>query len=199
MLIEQHGSGIPEGGLRQVNVIRTSAQKMGQLIDALLAFSRLGRQQLSVRPVAMEGLVSRVLDDLRADMGNRSVEVVVGTLPPCEGDLSLLGQVWMNLLSNALKFTRRKPDARIEVGAESVDGQATYYVRDNGAGFDMQFSNKLFGVFQRLHSADQFEGNGVGLAIVQRIVERHGGRIWATGAPDEGATFWFTIGRAEKS
>jgi len=137
--------------------------------------------------------VRQVLADLRAEQEGRYVEIVMGELPPCQADPGLLRQVWMNLLSNALKYTRKCEVARIEIGCQKQDGETVYFVRDNGTGFDMQYADKLFGVFQRLHRSEDYEGTGVGLAIVQRIVHRHGGRVWAEAAPGEGATFCFTL------
>jgi light-regulated signal transduction histidine kinase (bacteriophytochrome) len=134
-----------------------------------------------------------VLEDLAGERTGRNVEVQVQKLPGCTGDPSLLRHVFVNLLSNALKFTRQKPKATIEVGYRDQDGENAYFVRDNGAGFDMRYAPKLFGVFQRLHDQEEFEGTGVGLSIVQRIIERHGGRIWAEGQVDKGATFYFTL------
>ena len=165
---------------------------MGRLIDDLLALSRLGRQAPKKQPVDPAALVREVL---AARPAGREVTVVVGDLPPCQADAGLLRQVFANLLDNAIKFTRRRAQARIEVGCEWQAGVPVYFVRDNGAGFDMRNAGRLFGVFQRLHTADEYEGTGVGLATVQRIIHRHGGRIWAEAAPDQGATFYFTLGR----
>jgi PAS domain S-box-containing protein len=181
---------------RHLGVIRASTQHMGQLIDDLLAFSRLSRQALTREPVDMERLVGACVRQIIDDTGDRPVEVVLDPLPPCLGDARLLRQVWTNLLSNAFKYTRKRPDARVCIGAAAdcaEPGLVAYYVRDNGVGFDMAYANKLFGVFQRLHRAEDYEGTGVGLAIVQRIVHRHGGRVWADAAPGEGATFHFSL------
>jgi light-regulated signal transduction histidine kinase (bacteriophytochrome) len=166
---------------------------MGILIDDLLKFSRLGRQHLSRGDVNVSALVAEVLEELKKDQGDRPLDIRVGPLPNCSGDWSLLRQVYINLLSNAFKFTRGKDPAVIEVGFEEKAGERIYFVRDNGAGFDMKDAQKLFGVFQRLHAQTEFDGTGVGLSIVQRIIQRHGGRIWADAAPGEGATFYFTI------
>ena len=173
----------PQGGdtLHYLQRVRTNAQQMGTLIDDLLAFSRLGRQQLSVQSVSTAALVRQCLDTLRAaDGGGRvaSAAVSVGELPVCSGDPGLLREVWMNLLSNAFKFSGKHAAPRIEIGASATANGAVYFVRDNGAGFDMRYTDKLFGVFQRLHTVREFPGTGVGLALVQRIVQRHGGRIW---------------------
>jgi light-regulated signal transduction histidine kinase (bacteriophytochrome) len=139
-------------------------------------------------------VVRGALDELALEQEGRHVEIVMGELAACQADAVLLRQVYVNLLSNALKFTRRRDVARIEVDCRNVDGEVTYFVKDNGAGFDMRYAHKLFGVFQRLHRAEDYDGTGVGLAIVNRIVHRHGGRVWAESAPDQGATFFFTLG-----
>jgi PAS domain S-box-containing protein len=192
-VLEDFGPALPAEGRRQLQVIRQSAQRMGGLIDDLLAFSRLGRQPVGKRAVEPASLVGAVLETLDAQREGRRVEVIVGGLPVCQGDPALLKQVWINLLSNALKYTRKRDQAVIEVGCRRQTEENVYFVRDNGAGFDMRYADKLFGVFQRLHRAEDYEGTGVGLAIVQRIVHRHGGRIWAEAAPDHGATFYFTL------
>jgi light-regulated signal transduction histidine kinase (bacteriophytochrome) len=174
---------------------------MGELVDDLLAFSRLGRQPLKKQSVSPEVIVRKSLEDLSTEQAGRQVEIVIGdpsagpghALPDCQADPALLKQVFVNLLSNALKFTRRRQVARIEVGFEEKDGRRAYFVRDNGIGFDMQYVGKLFAVFQRLHRSEDYEGTGVGLAIVQRIVTRHGGRAWAEAEVDKGATFYFTL------
>jgi light-regulated signal transduction histidine kinase (bacteriophytochrome) len=175
---------------------------MGRLIDDLLAFSRLGRHALRVQYLTstdLASLVHRVADEACATTPERRFKVFVGDLPPCEADYNLLNQVFVNLITNAVKFTRPRTVAEIEVGSLSADDGPAYFVRDNGVGFDMQYASKVFGVFQRLHRVEDFEGTGVGLAIVQRIIHRHGGRIWVEAAPDKGATFCFTIGKAQSS
>ena len=151
---------------------------MGQLIDDLLTFSRLGRIELTKRPVAPTDLVRQVLEDLHAERAGRQVEIMLGELPLCWAEPSLLKQVFVNLLTNAFKYSRQREVAYIEVGCRENNGECVYFVKDNGVGFDMQYANKLFRVFQRLHSAEEYEGTGVGLAIVQRIVHRHGGCVW---------------------
>ena len=165
---------------------------MGRLIDDLLNFSRLGRADLCREMVNMNEIVLEV----RNEFQEQAAKVIVrcGALPPCWGDRALLKQVWVNLLSNAFKYTGKKPNPDVEIDAMRVDGKTVYFVRDNGTGFDMRYADKLFGVFQRLHRAEEYEGTGVGLAIVQRIILRHGGRIWAEAAPNQGATFFFTLG-----
>jgi PAS domain S-box-containing protein len=183
---------------RLIHSVRSNAQQMGKLIDDLLRFSRLNRQPLNKRNVDMTELVRRALQTLESEREGRQVEITLGELPACQGDPSLLLQVWVNLLSNALKFTRRREVAQIEIACQNNEHEeAVYFVRDNGVGFNMQYAGKLFGVFQRLHRTDEFEGTGVGLALVQRIIQRHGGRIWAQAVPEAGATFSFTVGNGE--
>ncbi len=195
ILLERHAGHIPEEARRYLGMIRDNAKQMGRLVDDLLHFSRLGRQPLETRPVEPGEIVRRALDDLRAEREGRKVDITVGDLPGCQADPALLRQVFVNLLSNALKFTRGRAAAEIEIGCREAGGTRAYFVRDNGAGFDMRYADKLFGVFQRLHRAEDFEGTGVGLAIVQRIVQRHGGRVWAEALVDRGATFYFTLER----
>lgn len=194
-LIEDHGTTLPDSGRRYLGIIRDTAQKMGRLIDDLLNFARLSRQPLKRRPVDHEKLVSHVWEGLAAQREGRAIHFCVGTLPPGDGDPALLSQVWVNLIANAVKYSRHREQAVVEVGAaEGREGRIEYFVRDNGAGFDMRYAHKLFGVFERLHRAEEFEGTGVGLAIVQRIVERHGGSVRAEAEPDRGAAFFFTLG-----
>ena len=192
-VLDDFGPQLPEEGRRQLQTIRAGAQRMGALIDDLLAFARLGRQEMNRRPVDTAQLVQGALDELGSPWPDRQVEIRLGQLPPTSGDPVLLKQLWLNLLSNALKYTRKREKAVVEIGAMTVHGVDTYFVRDNGTGFDMRYADKLFGVFQRLHRAEDYEGTGVGLAIVQRIAQRHGGRVWAEAALDRGATFYFTL------
>ena len=166
---------------------------MGALIDDLLAFARLNRKAISKRSFDTGKLVRSALDELGYPWAGRQVELRIGELPASMGDPALLRQVWLNLLSNALKYSRKRAPAIVEIGCSRINGLETFFVRDNGTGFDMQFADKLFGVFQRFHRAEDYEGTGVGLAIVQRIVHRHGGRIWAEAILDQGATFYFTL------
>ncbi len=193
ILRDEHASEMSGEAQRVLTYVTTSAQRMERLIDDLLRFSRLGRQPLAKQPVDMTALVRDALEDLRQERGDRHVDLRVGTLPACVGDAALLKQVFVNLLSNAFKFTRKTRDAVVEVGCRQSGEGAVYFVRDNGVGFDMAHADRLFGVFQRLHGADDFEGTGIGLSLVQRIVQRHSGRIWAEAAPDKGATFLFTL------
>ena len=192
-LLEDYGAQLPEEGKKYLQTIRSGAQRMGCLIDDLLSFSRLNRQLLTKQPVDMEVLVRGVLEEMIPEGQETNIEIVNGNLPAAHGDPSLLRQVWANLLSNAIKYSRHARQARIEIGALAEAQGHVYFVRDNGAGFDMKYADKLFGVFQRLHRADEFEGTGIGLAIVQRVVHRHGGRVWAEAKPNEGATFYFTL------
>jgi PAS domain S-box-containing protein len=193
ILEEDYGPQLDAEARRYLQIVRDNAQQMGHLIDDLLTFSRLSRQPLNKQPVEMNPLVQQVLADLQRAEPTRSVELVVGELPPGQADPALLKQVWINLLSNAFKFTGKREAARIEIGRQEADDQPIYFVRDNGAGFDMQYADKLFTVFQRFHRAEDYEGTGVGLAIVKRIVDRHGGRVWAEAEVDRGATFYFTL------
>jgi len=175
--------------------IAASAKRMGQLIDDLLSFSRMGRRELSRQAVDLNSLVHEVLRDFEPEMQGRNIQWYIADLPAVTGDRAILRVVFVNLLSNALKFTRSRPQAEIEIGYETGATEVIIFVRDNGAGFDMSYADKLFGVFQRLHRADDFEGTGIGLANVRRIIHRHGGRTWAQGAVDQGATFYFSLPR----
>jgi light-regulated signal transduction histidine kinase (bacteriophytochrome) len=195
-VLEDYAGHLPAEGRRQLQTVRESAQRMAELIDDLLAFAKLGKQAMRREPVNMDQLVRSALADLQTQHTGRQIEFRVGALPPGVGDPALLKQVWMNLLSNAVKYTRGRLVAVVDISCNSDAGEPVYSVHDNGAGFDMQYVHKLFGVFQRLHRAEEYEGTGVGLAIVQRIVHRHGGRVWAAGAVDQGATFFFTINPA---
>ncbi|MDZ4754839.1 MAG: PAS domain-containing protein [Phycisphaerae bacterium] len=199
MLHQEHAAELAPEALEYIDLIRAGARRMGQLIDDLLAFSRLGRQPLATDQVDMGAIAQRTVDELRHEAPDRKIEVTIGPLPDCIGDGSALKQVWVNLLSNALKYSRPRDVARIEIDAVSDDpaapGLVVYRVRDNGVGFDERYAHKLFLVFQRLHPASEFEGTGVGLAIVHRIVDRHGGRVWGRSRPDGGSEFGFTIGK----
>jgi signal transduction histidine kinase len=193
IVIEDYSAALDADGLRYLGLVEKSADQMGQLIDDLLTFSRTGRQALRVQSVSTIDVVNAALTDLQAMQENRRVNITVGELPDCEADASLLRQVWLNLLSNALKYTRERDPAVITIGSRRDGGTDIYFVQDNGAGFDMKYVDKLFGVFQRLHLADEYEGTGVGLALVQRIVQRHGGRVWTEAEVNRGATFYFTL------
>jgi light-regulated signal transduction histidine kinase (bacteriophytochrome) len=198
LLAEQHEEQLDPEARRKLGIVRSEAARMGALIDDLLAFSRLGRQSLQMKSVDMAELVRMNLDTLNAGHGAAHPQVTIGTLPAAHGDRSVLAQVWANLLANAYKFSARKDDPRIEVDAYESETENVYFVRDNGVGFDSRYVSKLFGVFQRLHDPAEFPGTGVGLALVQRIVARHGGRVWAEGEVDAGATFYFSLPRREE-
>jgi hypothetical protein len=189
----EFGAGVPEEGRAVLARIAAGASRMTQLVNDLLHFSRFSREPLQRVPVPMRALVQQVLTRLTEALGARPVSVQVGDLPDCCADPRLLEQVWVNLLSNAFKFTAGRDPARVEIGALHQGTERVYYVRDNGVGFDMRYAAKLFGVFQRLHSVQEFEGTGVGLSIVHRIVTRHGGRVWADSRLGEGTTFYFTL------
>ena len=176
-----------------LRLIREEASRMGKLIDDLLAFSRLGRKPLTRHLVVPGGMVGQVVAEERMRAGARAVSVRVGEMPSVEADAALLRQVFVNLVSNAFKYSRMREAATVEIGCRETADEKVFFIRDNGAGFDMKYSQKLFGIFQRLHHSEDFEGTGVGLAIVQRIIVRHGGRIWAEAAPDQGAAFYFTL------
>jgi signal transduction histidine kinase len=191
MLEEDHAARLDEEGRRLLGVVRSSSLRMGQLIDDLLAFSRLGRQQPARRPLDMAQLAREVAGEL----GPGGERVQVGALPAANADPALIRQVWSNLIGNALKYSGKRSDSRVEVGGQEDPEESVYWVRDNGVGFDPRYAAKLFGVFQRLHKAEEFPGTGVGLAIVQRVVTRHGGRVWAESKLGEGACFYFSLPR----
>jgi signal transduction histidine kinase len=192
-LLQRELGELPESARQRLQTVREAAQHMGRLIDALLSFSRLSRLAVTRVRVDVAALARECVAEQR---GASPAEVVLGELPGVDADPQLLRQVLANLIGNAFKYSARASAPRVEIGALEEDGETRYYVRDNGVGFDMQHAGKLFGVFQRLHGVEEFEGTGVGLAIVQRIVERHGGRVWAQAAPGAGATFFFTLGAA---
>jgi len=203
ILLEEYAPELSPEAQHYLQAAHQNAVQMGELIDGLLKFSWLNRQPLSKQSIAPADLVRQAWEDLRVERNGRQVEINVGDLPPCQGDALLLKQVFANLLSNALKYTRKRDIARIEVGSSSGIGlpacnSPVYFVRDNGVGFDMRYRHKLFGVFQRLHLAEDYEGTGVGLATVQRIVHRHGGQVWANAVLNQGATFYFTVSNGGK-
>jgi len=193
MILDEKGATFDPETRRKFGIIQENAQKMGRLIDDLLRLSRLGRTELKRSKLDMDALVREVMQEIRMAEPEREFVTEIGDLPTARGDPAMIRQLLVNLLSNAVKFTRDQQDARIEVGGFERSGEQVYYVKDNGVGFDMKYYSKLFGVFQRLVSESQFEGTGVGLALVQRIVQRHGGRIWAEGKIQRGATFYFTL------
>lgn len=199
ILVEDYGSALDQEGMRVCNVITAETRRMGTLIDDLLSFSRLSRKEVQTTSINMKALAHSVFAELTTEEQRQRIDLKIGRLPHVRGDLALMHQVWMNLLSNAIKFSSRRERAVIEVGTKRSAQEVIYCVHDNGAGFNIQYVDKLFGVFQRLHSDDEFEGTGVGLAIVQRIIQRHGGRVWAEGEEDKGATFYFALPRGTEN
>ncbi|MDB5281351.1 MAG: Phytochrome-like protein cph1 [Bacteroidota bacterium] len=193
MLQEDYGSKLDAEGINQVNTIMRSAKKMGQLIDDLLAFSRLGRKELQVNEISMQHMVQEICKEMKHDQPDRNIRFDVKELLPAKADNITIKQVWVNLISNAVKYSKLKVQAVVEIGSEIKDNEIIYYVKDNGAGFDMLYADKLFGVFQRLHADNRFEGTGVGLAIVKRTITKHHGKVWAQGTVNEGATFYFSL------
>jgi light-regulated signal transduction histidine kinase (bacteriophytochrome) len=200
LFMEEFGHTVSGEARSRLEQVRAGGARMDRLIDDLLKFCRFSRMPLTRQRVDLDGIVRRAVADLVAREPERTVHLDIGELPAVSGDASLLEQVLVNLLSNAFKFTRHQAQPRVSVGSHTAPDPANpgavervYFVRDNGAGFDMKYAGKLFGVFQSLHSQDQFEGTGVGLSIVQRVVQRHGGRIWAESAPGSGATFFFVL------
>ncbi|MFZ0814706.1 MAG: CHASE3 domain-containing protein [Candidatus Sulfotelmatobacter sp.] len=197
VLSKDHGPGLDAEVRRYLEKIDEGARKMGRLVDDLLSLSKVGRQELLLQATALDSLLRQVVEELEPEYAGREVEWRIGDLFSVECDPGLMKQVFVNLLSNAVKYTRKRENAVIEVGQMRENNERVVFVRDNGVGFEMQYVGKLFGVFQRLHKARDFEGTGVGLAIVQRIIRKHGGRIWAEAKLDEGATFFFTLGSPE--
>ncbi|MGH9351568.1 MAG: ATP-binding protein [Terriglobia bacterium] len=193
ILSDEYGAQFDAAGQRYLKLIQDGARNMGRLIDDLINMGRIGRQELLRKPTDLNALLQFALKDLRPEIGARPIDLRLGTLPTIECDPGLIKQVFTNLLSNAVKYTRYQEHPVIEVGQTEENGETVIFVRDNGAGFDQKYENKLFGVFQRLHRADEFEGTGVGLATVQRILQNHGGRIWAKGETGKGASFFFTL------
>ena len=193
LLIKNNSSQLDVEGLRYLNTIAESTCEMGNLIDALLTFSRLSRSELQRTKINSKNMVTRVVKTFSDELVGRNVEINISELPDSKGDEGLINQVWVNLISNALKYSRNKEKAVIDIGGKIENGKTIFYVKDNGVGFDMKYIDKLFGVFQRLHKARDFEGIGIGLANVNRIVVRHGGKCWAESEVNNGATFFFSI------
>ncbi len=198
LLSEEYGAGLPVEASEYISIIRDSVRQMGMLIDDLLNLGRVGRAQLNMRVTGLNSIAEEVIADLKRSNADRVIEWKVQTLPFVDCDPGLMKQVFANLISNAVKFTRPRNPAVVEVGAAAHDGARAIFVRDNGVGFSMKYVNKLFGVFQRLHRSEDFEGTGVGLATVQRIVHKHGGSVWAEAELDKGATFYFTLGSPDE-
>jgi signal transduction histidine kinase len=199
ILLEDYADKLDEEGKRLLNVVRDNTGRMGKLIDDILQFSRTGRLEMMLTHIDMENMAHTVAVELMASGPPSKLQIEIEAIPPALGDSAMVRQVFVNLIANAIKFSSRKETPMIHVGATVGESETVYYVKDNGAGFDMQFAGKLFGVFHRLHSMEEFEGTGIGLAIVKRIVARHGGRVWAEGKVGEGATFYFALPVKEKS
>jgi len=197
-LLEEHSKHLDPEGQRLLGMIRTGTKQMGRLIDDLLVFSRISRKVLEKSNVEMTGMARTVMYELLQLEPDRLVAVTINHLAAAQGDRAMIRQVFTNLISNALKFTRHQPKPAVEIGWYRDGNEDIYYVKDNGVGFDMRYVNRLFGIFQRLHRAEEFEGTGAGLAIVQHIIHRHGGRIWAEGKINEGATFYFALPRGRE-
>ncbi len=197
LLLEEYSADLPEGARRHLSRIRDGTRRMGMMVDDLLNLTRLGRKELSMQLTGLSSLLEEAIRDLQPEMAGREIEWRIGKLPFVECDPGLVKQVFANLLSNTLKFTRTRERAVIEVGETTQDGRTVIFVRDNGVGFSMKYVDKLFGVFQRLHRPEDFEGTGIGLATVLRIVRKHGGRVWADGELNKGATFYFTLEAVE--
>jgi light-regulated signal transduction histidine kinase (bacteriophytochrome) len=193
ILLATRAASLDEEAQRHLQTIAESSRRMGRLIDDLLAFSRTHRAELRKTRIQMKELTRSAIEDLRHDWENREVDWRLEVLPEVEADPALLRQVMLNLLGNALKYTRTRPKAKITIGGRAIPDEQVIYVKDNGVGFDARYAHKLFGVFQRLHRASEFEGSGIGLANVRRIIHRHGGKVWAEGALDKGAAFYFSL------
>jgi PAS domain S-box-containing protein len=193
ILSDDYYHNLDTEGRRLLGIIMDNARKMGNLIDDLLSFSHLGRQEMKLMMIDMHALADSVYQELTSDTEKESISFRLSSIPDAFGDPSMVRQIWVNLIGNAIKFSSKKSKRVIEIGNKTMNGEKAYYVKDNGAGFDMKYADKLFGVFQRLHADDEFEGTGVGLAIVQRVIQRLKGRVWATGKINSGATFYFTL------
>lgn len=194
ILMEDHGNDLGEEGRRILNIVIQNSENMGQLIDDLLEYSRLGRREIAFSVVNMKSMAEKILEEVTNYYPESKMETIVGDLPHTKADSGLLKQLLFNLVSNAFKYSNKKDSPKVEIGSYQNDGETVFFVKDNGAGFDMKYQHKLFNIFQRLHHADQFEGTGVGLAIVKRVIEKHDGRVWGEGKPNEGACFYFTLG-----
>ena len=199
ILGEKFRSSLPAEGHEHLQHIVQAAHRMGQMVDEMLKLARLGRQGLTIKVTGLSSLVADVITLLAPEAEGRQVEWKIGQLPFVECDPVLMPQVFQNLISNALKYSRPRSPAVIEIGQTEKEGEKVIFVKDNGVGFDMEYSEKLFGVFQRLHVTEEFEGNGIGLATVERIIKKHGGRVWVEAELDRGATFYFTLGCREHS
>jgi light-regulated signal transduction histidine kinase (bacteriophytochrome) len=199
LLQEEYGAGLDFAAQHYLQVIQKDARNMDSLVDGLLNLGGMGRRPLACQPTDLNVLAHSVISDLQAECAGRNLEWRVETLPMVNCDPTLIKQVFVNLISNALKYSRHRERTIIEIGQMTSEGKRVMFVRDNGAGFEQCYAHKLFGPFQRLHHADEFEGNGVGLATVHRIIRRHGGRIWAEGVVEQGATFFFELPDQEQT
>lgn len=193
IILDEYTAKFDESGADMMHSVMRNAKKMGQLIDDLLTFSRTGRKELQKKEINMQELAASILEEVKTTLPPFNTKVNILTLPPANADYSLISQVFVNLISNAIKYSSTKPAPEVTIGATERKNETVYYITDNGVGFDMQYYDKLFGVFQRLHSSEEFEGTGVGLALIKRIITRHGGKIWAEAKPGHGATFYFTL------
>lgn len=193
IMIEDYENELDEEGVRLLNIIRENTKKMGQLIDDILLLSRAGRQEMNLGKIDISALAKNVYGEFHQETNDRNINFVVDEMPPVQADRALITQVLTNLIGNAIKFTRQTENPTIEFGYTEDETNYIYHVKDNGAGFNMKYYDKLFGLFQRLHSQDEFEGTGVGLSIVQRIISRHNGRVWGEGEVGKGATIYFSL------
>lgn len=193
IVLEDYSDKLDDEGKRYLNIIDGSSRRMTTLLDDLLIFSRLGRQAMVLSEINMKEMVEAVWDELRFENGSRQIDLKISSPPDAQSDPALIHNIWKHLLGNALKFTAPRKDAKIEVSGKKEAERLVYCIKDNGVGFEMKSAQKLFGVFQRLHSAEEFPGNGIGLALVQRLVRRHGGEVWTEAKLDAGATFWFSL------
>jgi light-regulated signal transduction histidine kinase (bacteriophytochrome) len=193
ILLEDNAVKLDEEGIKPIHIIIKNTKKMGEFIDDLLAFSRLGRKQVSVSDINMTALVNSLKKEALFDHSTQNIEFKFNELIPAKGDPGLIKRVWTNLISNAIKYSQHKPKINIEIGSYHKDKHVVYYVKDEGVGFDMKYYDKLFGVFQQLHSGEEYKGTGIGLAIAQRIVQRHNGTIWAESKLNEGTCFYFSL------
>jgi len=192
ILLKKQGDKLDDDGKEMLSVVRTTAEKMNRLINDLLSFARLSTKAVLKSDIDMRALLQNVFDDMHSTIADRNVQLDMKDLPVAWGDPTMIRQVWVNLLSNALKFTRPRKQAKIEIGGTEEGEEIVYYIKDNGVGFNDEQGKRLFGFFERLKK-EEFEGTGIGLVIVKRIVEKHGGRVWAEGKPDAGATFFFCL------
>lgn len=199
ILLDEYQGQLDAEGQRLLNVVRASTRRMSQLIDDILDFTRLGRKEPGMEKVDMAASAHTAMQELAPTLAGREIRIDIARLPAVHGDAAMLHQVWIRLLGNAIKFTRPKPEAAIRIGGRIEGREAVFHMQDNGVGFDMQYAAKLFGVFQRLHSLEEFEGTGIGLAIVKRIIAKHGGRVWAEGKVNEGATVYFALPLKEEN